>query len=335
MRFLVKDTGVGIAPDDQPRSEEFFQVEGHAERGPGTGLGLARAAPAERLAARSGSRARSAKGPPRSKCPSTTRRRELDCSATGAVLAPATRPCSSSRTTARRSSSTKYLTDRASRSCPPGRSTRAAMEHAAGVSLDIMLDGEASWSFLRDLRWTPHARHPTLVVTVTNREDHARALGADEFWLKPIEKGGCSPSSASRAARPVDTVLVIDDDEVSLPARQSLEGTTYRVLEASDGAEASGSPASSRPRSSSSTSSCRTRAPSTSSTTSNAIPSPADPVIIHTSKNLASDERSRLRRGVRHPVEAEPRARSPSPASARRSTPATASGEGARKGDAG
>ena len=29
---------------------------------------------------------------------------------------------------------------------------------------------------------------PVLVVTITDREQKARALGADEFWLKPVNE---------------------------------------------------------------------------------------------------------------------------------------------------
>ncbi|HEU4412459.1 MAG TPA: response regulator, partial [Polyangiaceae bacterium] len=106
--------------------------------------------------------------------------------------------------------------------------------------LDVMLDGEASWSFLNELKSNPETRDvPALVVTVTNREDKARALGADEFYMKPLDRDwllGRLKALARHEA--VETVLVIDDDEVSrYLVRKQLEGSPYTVIEASGGLE--------------------------------------------------------------------------------------------------
>ncbi|MFL5582455.1 MAG: response regulator, partial [Gemmatimonadaceae bacterium] len=59
----------------------------------------------------------------------------------------------------------------------------------AAVVLDVMLDGETSWNFLNELKLNPETRDiPALVVTVVDRERKARALGADEFFVKPLDK---------------------------------------------------------------------------------------------------------------------------------------------------
>src|SRR5262245_27860082 len=64
-----------------------------------------------------------------------------------------------------------------------------AQTRPAAIVLDVMLDGETSWSFLAKLKREEATRDiPVLVVTVTNREQKARALGADEFWLKPVDQ---------------------------------------------------------------------------------------------------------------------------------------------------
>jgi CheY-like chemotaxis protein len=110
----------------------------------------------------------------------------------------------------------------------------------SAVVLDVMLDGEASWSFLQELKTNPETRDvPALVVTVTNREDKARALGADEFYMKPLDRDwllGRLKALARHQA--VETVLVIDDDEVArYLIRKQLEGSPYALLEASGGAE--------------------------------------------------------------------------------------------------
>jgi CheY-like chemotaxis protein len=46
----------------------------------------------------------------------------------------------------------------------------------AAILLDIMLDGESSWNFLARLKRDPLTQDiPVLVVTVTNKEQKARA----------------------------------------------------------------------------------------------------------------------------------------------------------------
>ncbi len=47
----------------------------------------------------------------------------------------------------------------------------------------------ASWNFLARLKKDPQTHDiPVLVVTVTAKEEKARALGADEFWIKPVDQ---------------------------------------------------------------------------------------------------------------------------------------------------
>jgi signal transduction histidine kinase/CheY-like chemotaxis protein len=108
----------------------------------------------------------------------------------------------------------------------------------AAIVLDIMLEGETSWSFLGQVKRDPKTRDiPVLVVTVTNREQKARALGADEFWLKPIDqerllrklRAIAKPGAAAK-------VLVIDDDHrARYLIRKYLEHSPYQLLEAGTG----------------------------------------------------------------------------------------------------
>lgn len=108
----------------------------------------------------------------------------------------------------------------------------------AAIVLDIMLDGETSWSFLSQVKQDPKTRDiPVLVVTVTNREQKARALGADEFWLKPIDQDRLLRKLRS-IAKPgaAAKVLVIDDDDrARYLIRKYLEHSPYQMLEAGDG----------------------------------------------------------------------------------------------------
>ena len=52
---------------------------------------------------------------------------------------------------------------------------------------------------------------PVLVVTVTNREQKARALGADEFVIKPLDHQWLARKLATLARRsgPISRILVI------------------------------------------------------------------------------------------------------------------------------
>lgn len=110
----------------------------------------------------------------------------------------------------------------------------------AAIVLDIMLEGDSSWNFLANLKKDPAtADIPVLVVTVTNREDKARALGADEFWLKPVDQDRLLRKLRELAHHsPVARVLVIDDDETArYIIKRHLQGSPYELYEASNGAD--------------------------------------------------------------------------------------------------
>jgi CheY-like chemotaxis protein len=111
----------------------------------------------------------------------------------------------------------------------------------AAIVLDIMLEGETSWTLLSEVKAQAETRDiPVIVVTVTNREQKARALGADEFVIKPLDQEWLARKLAALARRrgPISRVLVIDDDEVSryMLARM-LAGGPYEVIEAANGGD--------------------------------------------------------------------------------------------------
>jgi CheY-like chemotaxis protein len=108
----------------------------------------------------------------------------------------------------------------------------------SAIVLDIMLEGESTWEFLADLKRDPQTSDiPVLVVTVTGKAEKARALGADEFWLKPLDQGRLirklkSIARPGRAAR----LLIIDDDEKArYVTKHLLHGTPYALIEAASG----------------------------------------------------------------------------------------------------
>jgi signal transduction histidine kinase/CheY-like chemotaxis protein len=108
------------------------------------------------------------------------------------------------------------------------------------IVLDIMLEGESSWQFLSDLKGDAKTQDiPVLVVTVTGKEHKARALGADEFWLKPVDRERLLRKLRSLAKPGLPArVLVIDDDEKArYLLRKLLDQSPYQLFEAATGPE--------------------------------------------------------------------------------------------------
>lgn len=119
---------------------------------------------------------------------------------------------------------------------------RAVLARArpAAVVLDVMLEHETSWGLLADLKRDPEtADIPVLVITISAREQQALALGADEFWLKPIDPERLVRKLKSLVqARARPRVLLIDDDErVHYLMRQFLRDTPYELLAVGSGRE--------------------------------------------------------------------------------------------------
>jgi signal transduction histidine kinase/CheY-like chemotaxis protein len=250
--FTVRDTGVGIAPADQERIfEEFVQVENPLQRrvkGSGLGLPLAR-----RLVEAIGGTIRVESRPGAGSIftvavpivhPEVREIERLERAA--ARLDPARSPV----LVVEDDSKTLFLYEKylsgsgfqviPARSLDDARQVLSRLRPAA-VVLDVVLEGESSWSFLAELKRSPATRDiPALVVTVTDREQKARALGADEFCVKPIDQDWLLRRlrQMSRLG-PVEKVLVVDDDPAArYLIRHMLAGSPYHVLEASTAEEA-------------------------------------------------------------------------------------------------
>jgi signal transduction histidine kinase/CheY-like chemotaxis protein len=247
--FAVSDTGIGIAPADFDRVfEEFGQIDSPVQqRVKGTGLGL----PLSRRLAEL------LEG-------NLTLQSELGKGSTFTLTVPLVH------------SEVKDLATLAERPIDPGKApilvveddrktifvyekylsmagfqvipartiedARRAMAtlRPAAVVLDIMLEGETTWEFLADLKRNPETSDvPVLVVTVTSKAQKARALGADEFWLKPVNPERLINKLKSLTRPGVQTkVLVIDDDErARYLIKKLLTGTPYSLSEAVDGPE--------------------------------------------------------------------------------------------------
>ena len=200
MEIRVSDTGIGIAAADIATIfEEYGQVESHLQqRTKGTGLGLPLSL---RLAERLGGTLRAestvAKGSTFTVDIPTIHaearavhemRARSRCKPAGAV----------SVLVVEDDRQTLVLYDTylvaAGFHVMPARSIEeaAALMHEsrpAAIVLDVLLEGDSSWGFLAALKNNPDTQDiPVLVVSVTHQEDKARALGADEFWLKPVDQ---------------------------------------------------------------------------------------------------------------------------------------------------
>jgi signal transduction histidine kinase/CheY-like chemotaxis protein len=108
------------------------------------------------------------------------------------------------------------------------------------IVLDVLLQGEHSWDFLRDLKQEPATRDiPVYVVTVVDNRDKALSLGADGFYSKPVDRIWLLNQLESLAIPTVKPrVLIIDDDAASrYLVRNLLAESDCELLEATGGAD--------------------------------------------------------------------------------------------------
>lgn len=187
----------------------------------------------------------------------------------------------------------------------PARSVRAARQALAearpvAVVLDILLEGESTWDLLADLKRQAGTRDvPVWVVTMVDNQHKARALGADDFCAKPVDRAWLLDRLNARAGRR-ERVLVVDDNEVSrYLIRGLLADTRYEVLEAADGGEGLALVAREQPWAVFLDLDLPGRSGFEVLDALKADPATRDiPVIIHTSRVLDEADRQRLARGA-------------------------------------
>jgi CheY-like chemotaxis protein/anti-sigma regulatory factor (Ser/Thr protein kinase) len=121
----------------------------------------------------------------------------------------------------------------------------AARAHPpAAIVLDILLPGTDGWEVLRELKADPQLRDvPVIIVTVVDERGLGLALGAVDYFLKPVDRTALLARLArytfttkvkSRTVR----VLAIDDDPVALELIDSaLRPEGFEVVLAGGGRE--------------------------------------------------------------------------------------------------
>jgi signal transduction histidine kinase/CheY-like chemotaxis protein len=258
VEIAVSDTGIGISKEDQGRIfEEFQQLDsGSARQQQGTGLGLALT---RRLAVLHGGDVRVesklGKGSVFTLCLPLrgTRTEELS---DGAKAAPVTRPDD------RRplilivedhKQSAELLTrqlDRGGFRTVVATTGEEALAQAreldpVAITLDILLPELDGWDVLTALKRDEQTRHiPVVIVSVVDDPDLGRALGALDYFVKPVEPSlllqrleqfHFKHSNGDTKPR----VLIVDDEPANrLWLRQVLEPAGYATTQAEGGAEA-------------------------------------------------------------------------------------------------
>jgi signal transduction histidine kinase/CheY-like chemotaxis protein len=248
--FSVADTGIGIAPDDQPRIfKEWEQVEGKMQKtAKGTGLGLPLS---KKLAQLLGGDVylksqlgmgstffvvvpiRYAGATEAIYVPDV--KRELDASKLPVLVVEDNREALFIYE--------KYLKGTEFQVVPAQdlKEARRALDEFKPIAivLDVLLQGEHSWNLLQELKQNPGTRDiPVFVVTVVENQSKALALGAKAFHAKPIDRAWLLNQLQATLDRHEGQILMVDDDEIArYLLRGLLAGSGHRLLEAQGGVE--------------------------------------------------------------------------------------------------
>ncbi len=259
VRLTVSDTGIGIPPAEQEAIfQEFHQVREAAPSGQeGTGLGLAIT---KRLVEQSGGKiwvesepgkgsrfsftlplALSLPAPPLAREAPTFGLTEVSPPGTGALIlvvedeAPA------------RELLTSFLEPEGYRIATASNAAEAVAKarelRPAAITLDILMPGNGGWEALYRLRNDPvTAAIPVIIVSIVDQKRMGFALGAAEYFVKPVQKEALIGAIRERLTLSADrphTILVVDDELDTLHfLSEALDSAGYSSLVAQSGKEA-------------------------------------------------------------------------------------------------
>jgi signal transduction histidine kinase/CheY-like chemotaxis protein len=110
----------------------------------------------------------------------------------------------------------------------------------AAIMLDIMLEGQNGWTFLRELKADEiTCTIPVVVITIIDNEKQALALGANGFLIKPVERLQLlnKLNTLINQNKPQKILLIDDDPAYRYLMKQLLVNTPLSILEAANGQE--------------------------------------------------------------------------------------------------
>ncbi len=243
----VRDTGIGIAPQDLPKVFEPFRQVGRAleRRAAGTGLGLTIS---RRFVEMHGGRIWVESEPGQGSTFSFTlpamgllRPLPAEIAEEQAAAPPGRTVLVVDDDPDVISLFRRYLEDQGYQVIGATDAVEALRlaweEHPYAITLDIILPGEDGWTVLRALKEDSATRDiPVIICSVVQDEDTGFSLGAADYLTKPVDREALL-SALERLRRPVCRIVLIDDDAETLEWMTRLlekEGG-YQVFAASTG----------------------------------------------------------------------------------------------------
>ncbi|MDZ8109965.1 MAG: ATP-binding protein [Nostoc sp. DedQUE12a] len=248
--FSISDTGIGIAPSDRERIfEDFVQIESPLQKQvKGTGLGLALS---RKLAELLGG--------------SISVKSQLGQGSTFTASIPIVYPHQTEFATLQQPAPLepnrlpilavedhpetlfiyeKHLQESTYQLIPTRTLAQARLVleqvRPMAIMLDIMLEGQNGWTFLRELKGDETTRSiPVLVITIIDNEKQALALGADGFLIKPADRLPLlnKLNTLINKNSPQKILLIDDDPAYRYLVKQLLVNTPLSILEAANGQE--------------------------------------------------------------------------------------------------
>lgn len=247
----VADTGIGISPEDQARIfEDFVQVESRLQkRVKGTGLGL----PLSRKLAELLGGTISVTSTPGVGSTFSVSLPLTYAGVVEATSAPAPEwhidPQRSPLLVIEDNSETLFTYEKSLEGSNyqliPARTIEQAHQvleriQPVAIILDILLERQNTWAFLAQMKENAATcKIPILVITIFDNEKQAKALGADAFLLKPVDRLLLlNQLNAFVYPHQQQKLLLIDDDLVArYLLKQQLSHTCLTILEAASGCE--------------------------------------------------------------------------------------------------
>jgi signal transduction histidine kinase/DNA-binding response OmpR family regulator len=106
------------------------------------------------------------------------------------------------------------------------------------VTLDLVLPGLDGWEVLKAIKNDPETSGiPVVVVSMVANHELGLALGADDYFLKPLQRGDFLERLRVLAPAAAVVLLIDDDPQIHDLIGMDLQEAGYRVISAASGAE--------------------------------------------------------------------------------------------------